>query len=244
MTATSDETGARGHAELSWRDDCLPVSNRFDDAYFAYADGRAETAEVFIAGNRLAARWQVGEGTRIAELGFGTGLNFFETLRTWDANRQHFPTDLRLTFTSFERFPLTAEDTAQAVARWPDIARLAAPILTDWARRDPAADAFEARGEDWDLRVVFGDANAQVAAWPGVADAWFLDGFSPAKNPEMWNAELMRIVASRTAAAGTFSTYTAAGFVRRGLAAAGFEVEKVRGFGGKRERLQGQLRDA
>jgi tRNA U34 5-methylaminomethyl-2-thiouridine-forming methyltransferase MnmC len=244
MTAPSDEASAGDAADLSWRNDCLPVSNRFDDAYFAYVDGRAETAEVFVGGNRLPARWQAGGGERIAELGFGTGLNFFETLRTWQANQATIPPDLRLSFASFERFPLMADDMAQAVARWPEIARLAAPILTDWARRDPAADAFEARGEDWDLRVVFGDANAQVAAWPGVADAWFLDGFSPAKNPEMWNAELMRIVASRTAAAGTFSTYTAAGFVRRGLAAAGFEVEKVRGFGGKRERLQGQLRDA
>lgn len=96
-------------------------------------------------------------------------------------------------------------------------------------------------GADFDLRVVVGDARVTLPAWDGAADAWFLDGFSPAKNPELWSPELMAQVAAHTAAGGTAATYTAAGFVRRGLADAGFEVSRVQGYGRKRHMTRAVL---
>lgn len=237
-TDTNDDAVA---APIEWRDGHLPVSSRFDDAYFAYADGRAETAEVFIAGNQLEQRWRSGDGLHIGELGFGTGLNFFETLRTWNAANGARPSGSRLSFTSFELYPIAGAEMAKALERWSDLVELAVPTVEAWDARKPDAPSFTHIGSDWRLTVILGGAYESLAGWPGRADAWFLDGFSPAKNPEMWSEQLMRLVAEKTSPGGTFSTYTAAGYVRRGLQTAGFSVTKVPGFGRKRERLQGKL---
>ena len=96
-------------------------------------------------------------------------------------------------------------------------------------------------GPDYELRVVIGDARDTLPAWKGHADAWFLDGFSPAKNPELWSPELMMEVGRHTAPCGTAATYTAAGFVRRGLADAGFSVTRIAGYGRKRHMTQAVL---
>ena len=95
-----------------------------------------------------------------------------------------------------------------------------------------------------DLQLILGDARETLPRWPGRADAWFLDGFSPAKNPELWGESLMAEVARHTAPGGTFATYTAAGHVRRSLAAAGFAVERAPGFAGKRHMTKGCLSGA
>ena len=89
------------------------------------------------------------------------------------------------------------------------------------------------------LTVVVGDALDGVRRWNGAADGWYLDGFAPSKNPDMWSAELMQAVAGRTKPGGTFASYTAAGWVRRNLQAAGFAVEKCPGHAGKREMIRG-----
>lgn len=96
-------------------------------------------------------------------------------------------------------------------------------------------------GDDFELRVILGDARDTLPTWDGRADAWYLDGFSPAKNPELWGADLIDEVAAHTAKGGTVATYTAAGFVRRGLTDAGFEIERVQGFGRKRHMTRGVL---
>lgn len=206
-------------AEVEWRDGGVPVSLQFDDPYFSLDDGVAETQHVFLGGNDLPARFR--DGFHVAELGFGTGLNFLVTLQAWrDAGLGG-----QLRFTSFEAFPMAQADLARALAQYPDLPvdiLLGAPVCSG------------ACGDDFDLTIVTGDARETLPAWDGRADAWFLDGFSPAKNPELWGPDLMAQVASHTAQGGTAATYTAAGFVRRGLADAGFTVERRAGFGRKR----------
>jgi len=219
--------------DLTWMEDNAPYSKRFEDRYFSREDGRAETQEVFLTGNRLPERWQQGEHFQIAELGFGTGLNFLETLALW---HKHAPPKARLTFTSFELYPLSRYEIARALLSWPDLCELATPLLDQWPIEKTAQFGHIT------LKLITGDACTTLPHWQGVADAWFLDGFSPAKNPQLWQAGLMQSVYDHTTNGGTFSTYTAAGSVRRNLQAAGFRVERVKGFGNKRQRLQGQRR--
>jgi tRNA U34 5-methylaminomethyl-2-thiouridine-forming methyltransferase MnmC len=221
----SDQTAA-----IAWREGGLPVSTRFDDPYFSLQNGLAETRHVFLAGNRLPERFR--DGFRIAELGFGTGLNMLATVIAWQAAGAQG----RLSFTSFEAFPMAAPDIARALAAFPEALAVATPFLDAWAAGQTVFDLGGLRAE-----VILGDARETLPAWAGLADAWFLDGFSPAKNPELWSEALMAQVARHTAPGGTFATYTAAGFVRRGLQAAGFQVERRPGHGTKRHMTAGQL---
>jgi tRNA U34 5-methylaminomethyl-2-thiouridine-forming methyltransferase MnmC len=215
-------------ADLSWRDDAIPVSRRFDDPYFSLAGGLAETDHVFLQGNRLPSRLQ--DGFRIAELGFGTGLNLMATIALWQ--RLNRPGTLH--YTSFEAFPMAPEDLARAHAAFPDLAPIAASLAPLWT----GATTLSLPGLS--LRLILGDARATLPAWKGQADAWFLDGFSPAKNPEMWSEPLLTEVARHTAKGGTFATYTAAGHVRRALSTAGFTVTRTQGFARKRHMTVGQ----
>jgi len=217
-------------AELEWRDGAVPVSTRFDDPYFSLENGLAETRHVFLAGNDLPARFR--DGFHIAELGFGTGLNLLTALLEW--RRAGIPGRLR--FTSFEAFPMAAPDMARALDAFPDLAPIRAPLLTAWA-----AGKTRIETDDLNAQIILGDARRTLPAWQGRADAWFLDGFSPAQNPELWQPALMAQVAAHTAPGGTCATYTAAGFVRRGLEAAGFEITRRPGFGRKRHMTVGGL---
>lgn len=216
----------------------MPLSTRFGDHFYAREDGRTETGHVFIDGNGLLSRWAEHDHLTIAELGFGTGLNVLETWRQWRARRRP---GARLDFVSFEAFPMQGDSIEKAIGRWPDLAPLCARLLQSWPKRtdDPERWALD---DQTGLTLIIGDASNRVPAWPGMADAWYLDGFAPAKNPDMWSAELMQAVYDHTRAGGTFATYTAAGWVRRNLQAAGFEVEKRPGFGGKREMMRGRRR--
>jgi tRNA U34 5-methylaminomethyl-2-thiouridine-forming methyltransferase MnmC len=198
-------------AALAWRAGDVPVSTRFDDPYFSLENGLEETRHVFLAGNGLPARFS--SGFHVAELGFGTGLNFLATVQAW---RQAAVPGV-LHFTSFEAYPMGRAAQRRALSRFADL-----PV-----------EALEG-APDIRLTIIEGDARTTLPHWTGRADAWFLDGFSPAKNPELWQPDLMAQVAQHTAPGGTAATYTAAGFVRRGLAAAGFEVTRAPGFGRKR----------
>lgn len=218
---------------LEWRDGVLPISTRFQDPYFSITNGLAETRHVFLRGNDLPARFR--PGFQIAELGFGTGLNMLAALLDWRAAG----TGGVLRFTSFEAFPLPAADIARALAAFPEAAAIAPPFLDQWATAGGPARRITLPGLE--ATILLGDARQTLPAWDGRADAWFLDGFSPAKNPELWNAGLMAEVARHTAAGGTFATYTAAGFVRKGLQAAGFAVDRRGGFGHKRHMTVGTL---
>ncbi|MEM9852915.1 MAG: tRNA (5-methylaminomethyl-2-thiouridine)(34)-methyltransferase MnmD [Pseudomonadota bacterium] len=214
---------------LIWRDRSVPVSVAFDDPYYSMDDGLAEARHVFLAGNGLPARFR--PGLHIAELGFGTGLNLLAVADLWRAAGA--PGKLR--YTSFEQFPLSAEEAHRAQEPFEELRDLADLFAPIW------------RGEPLDLEwievsLIIGDARATLPAWQGHADAWFLDGFSPAKNPELWEPALMAEVANHTAPGGTFATYSAASAVRGALEGAGFDVERVQGFGRKKHMTRGTLR--
>lgn len=215
-------------ARLNWVDGVVPVSEQFDDPYFSLQGGLAETQHVFLAGNDLPARFT--PGFHVAELGFGTGLNMLTVWAAWEQSGQ----DTALRFTSFEAFPMALGDMAQALQAFPELA--------DWRDRFLAVwNGVSCDLGSLHLEVIAGDARETLPVWSGQADAWFLDGFSPAKNPELWGAELMGDVARHTAFGGTAATYTAAGFVRRGLEAAGFSVTRTPGFGRKRHMTEAKL---
>ena len=218
-------------ADILWKEGGVPVATRFDDPYFSLEDGLAETRHVFLDGNDLPARFAAG--FHMAELGFGTGLNMLATFLTW--REVGSPDGVR--FTSFEAFPMTVDDITKALDAFPEARAVATPFLSAW--RD-GARVFDLDG--FTVEVIIGDARQTLAAWQDKADAWFLDGFSPAKNPELWGDDLMMQVGAHTAPDGTFATYTAAGFVRRALDAAGFDVERSPGYGRKRHMSRGTLR--
>ena len=211
---------------LTWQDGAIPVSTRFDDPYFSLNDGLSETRHVFLAGNDLPAR--LTPGFHVAELGFGTGLNLLAL-----AELARVP----IRFTSFEAFPLSAPDIARALDHFPQARAVADPFLTAWGLGQTRFQLGPVAVE-----IILGDARDTLAQWPHTADAWFLDGFSPAKNPELWSPELLTEVARHTAPGGTFATYTAAGHVRRSLQDAGFHVERRPGHGRKRHMSAGTLR--
>ena len=211
---------------LTWRDGNIPVSTRFDDPYFSLNGGLAETRHVFLQGNDLPARLR--PGFHVAELGFGTGLNLLALAQI---------ADVPLRFTSFEAFPMTRAELERAHDAFPELAPLAQELRAGWHLPRFRVGQVEAE-------VIRGDARSLLPGWQGHADAWFLDGFSPARNPELWGEDLMAEVARHTHPNGSFATYTAAGHVRRALAAAGFQVERAHGFAGKRHMSRGRLPSA
>lgn len=210
--------------DLTWRDG-IPISTRFDDPYYSLDNGLAETIHVFLDGNDLPAR--LTRPFHIAELGFGTGLNLLATLQ--------LPRAHPLTFTSFEMYPLDKDAMAKALAAFPIDP---SPLLDQWNTALEGPIAIDAQTT---FHMIQGDARDTLPAWEGRADAWFLDGFSPAKNPALWEPDLMHAVAHHTAAHGTVATYTAAGFVRRALADAGFDVTRTTGYGRKRHMTRARM---
>ncbi len=217
-----------------------PRSTDFNDIYFA-GDGLSEARHVFLGGAGLADLFAAASArTRdvvIGETGFGTGLNFLAAWELW-RRRPRAPRS-RLLYFSCDLFPLTPEDLARAhegvCAAHPDIRDLAAGLQAAYPQPDPGAHDIKI-AEDVRLRLLFDDAAA-FARETFRADAWFLDGFAPAKNPDMWRAEVLNAVAARSKPGARLATFTAAGAVRRGLEAADFTVEKRAGFGAKRHML-------
>ncbi len=207
-------------AELEWRDG-VPVSTRFADPYYSLDDGLAETRHVFLGGNDLPARLR--PGLQVAELGIGTGLNLLALMALARATGRG-----PVRYTGFEAYPMTTADMRRALAAFPDLAEEAALLLDTWPSGGPLCAAHI------EASFVFGDARETLRTWPGQADAWFLDGFAPARNPELWEPALLAEVARHTAPSGTAATYSAAGAVRRALAAVGFAVERRPGYGRKR----------
>ena len=211
--------------KLEWRARNVPVSLQFDDPYYSLESGFEESKHVFLNANSLPER--LHDGFSIAELGFGTGLNFLTLLDSW----RRIDRPGRLLFTSFEAFPLSATDMIKAQAAFPMLETLSAEFAPLW---ETLLTTGKIETTDITLRLVQGDARLSLPLWQGAADCWFLDGFSPAKNPELWQADLLQALYDKTQAGGSASTYSAAGEVRRNLQAAGFKVARLPGFGRKR----------
>ncbi|KZE33863.1 bifunctional tRNA (5-methylaminomethyl-2-thiouridine)(34)-methyltransferase MnmD/FAD-dependent 5-carboxymethylaminomethyl-2-thiouridine(34) oxidoreductase MnmC [Crenobacter luteus] len=227
-------------ASLAWHDG-QPFSEAFGDVYFSRASGLAETRHVFIDHNRLPERFAAladGAVFTVGETGFGTGLNF---LAAWQSFREHAPDTARLAFVSVEKYPLSRDDLIRALALWPELAELADQLVAQYRSLPPGFHRFVFDGGRVALTLMVGDALERYPELDGEVDAWFLDGFAPSKNPEMWRPELFALMAQKSAPGASFATFTSAGFVRRGLRDAGFAVEKVPGYGHKREMSRGVL---
>jgi tRNA 5-methylaminomethyl-2-thiouridine biosynthesis bifunctional protein len=226
---------------LLWDADGAPRSRLFNDIYFSNADGLEESRAVYLHGCGLPQAWAGRQRFAVAELGFGTGLNILALLDLWRATR---PAGGRLQVFSVEAFPLSAAEAGRALAAWPDLADLATAMLAQWPRQARGFHRldFPELGATLDLAVM--EAAEALAAWDGRADAWFLDGFAPSVNPQMWREEVLALVAARSEPGARAATFTVAGAVRRGLAAQGFEVEKRPGFGAKLQRLEARLPEA
>jgi len=226
---------------LDWKEG-QPFSSRFDDVYFSKESGLEETRHVFLQGNRLAERFALltaGENFCIGETGFGTGLNF---LCAWQLFEQTAPVGASLDFFSVEKFPLSDVELQAALALWPELHIQAGQLQTCWHRRVPGWNRWNLAGGRIRLTLAICDVAEALPQLPAASvDAWFLDGFSPAKNPEMWSELVLMNIALASRKRATLATYTSAGWVRRGLQQVGFLVEKVQGFCWKREMTKGEL---
>ena len=229
------------HAQLDWDVDGQPRSRQFADVYFANDGGLAETRHVFLLQNDLARRFaelSAGEQLVIGETGFGTGLNF---LCAWQLFEQHAGPDCRLHVVSVEKYPLTRSDLQRALALWPELAVYAEALLTQYVAVHPGFQRLTLAGGRVSLTLLIGDALAQFSELDACVDAWFLDGFAPQRNPQMWSPELFAELARLSHPGTTLGTYCSAGDVRRGLKAAGFTMRRVPGIGRKWEVLKGQF---
>lgn len=211
----------------------VPRSEYFDDVYFSVVDGLAESRHVFLAGNHLPENWVGKAHFTVCETGFGTGLNFLALLKLWRAER---PENGRLHFISFEKYPLTRAFIADHLAHWQDDIGAELDDMLAVYPEDLKAGGHDLMiGDDVHVTLMFGDVNEELPKLINPVDCWFLDGFKPSSNPEMWSDIVFASMARLSAEGATFATFTAAGPVRRGLMQAGFKVEKIRGFGRKRE---------
>lgn len=225
---------------IDWREG-LPFSAQYGDVYFSRDSGIGETRHVFLQQNHLRERWQaLKPGTHfvIGETGFGTGLNFLCAWQLWD---EVAPPHARLHFISTELHPIDPDELQQALALWPELSAFAAELLAQYSAMAPGWHRLALAQGRVVLTVLVGDALSTLPRLEAQVDAWFLDGFAPSRNPEMWTDDLFNAVAKLSAPNATFATFTSAGMVRRGLQAAGFKVEKVVGHGKKREMLRGEF---
>ncbi len=259
----NDSDPSTHFANIRWGEQRTPISTQFEDVYFSQFDGLAETQYVFIHHNRLKERWERLDTSStcqfiIAETGFGTGLNFLASCQAW---QQYAPADAKLHFISMEKYPLHHNDLQTALSHWPSLQVLSQQLMKDYPSEFFEGHHFEGLHfeglhaitiNNITLHLLIGDIadclpKLATGAYPIIGDnstlkvdAWFLDGFAPAKNPDMWTKTLFDTMQALSRPGSSFATFTAAGAVRRELQASGFQVEKVPGFGQKREMLCGE----
>ena len=223
---------------IAWLDERTPFSSVYGDVYFDRTDGLGESRKVFLAGCGLPEAWDSRPRFVVGELGLGTGRNIAVLLELWGRTR---PVGGHLHVFSVEAHPLAASDAGRALSAWPELAAPARLIVDRWPGTARGFHRIDLPEYAASLDVAIMPAIDALAAWTGVADAWFLDGFAPARNPEMWRADQLRLVAQRSAPGARAASFTVAGSVRRDLAAAGSAVERLTGAGAKRERLAARL---
>ncbi|MDK9558077.1 bifunctional tRNA (5-methylaminomethyl-2-thiouridine)(34)-methyltransferase MnmD/FAD-dependent 5-carboxymethylaminomethyl-2-thiouridine(34) oxidoreductase MnmC [Marinobacter sp. M216] len=228
-------------ATVRWHEG-VPESVRFGDVYFSRDNGLAESRYVFLDNNGLPERFSTvpaGGNFVIAESGFGTGLNF---LAAWQAWRDHGPEHAAsLHFISVERFPLTREDLSKALDLWPELSALASQLIDHYPPLIRGVHRILFDAGRVRLTLYFGDILEAWQALTFQADAWFLDGFAPSMNPEMWLDQAMTAIRAHSKPGTTLATFTSVGRIRRALASTGFEMQKTRGYGRKRDMLIGKL---
>ena len=235
------------HAQVHFNESGTPVADHFDDVYFSNDSGIDETQHVFVAGNDLAERWQQWRNPTfvIAETGFGTGLNFLVAMRAFNKFRAANPDHplKRLYFITTEKFPLPQQDMQRALEAFPALKDEAQALASLYPMGLEGCHRLHFDNHSTTLDLWIGDVHELLPQWHspenGLIDAWFLDGFAPSKNPDMWTDALFSQMARLSKTGTTFGTFTAAGIVKRGLAGVGFTIKKRNGFGRKRDMLTG-----
>ncbi|MBO6796482.1 tRNA (5-methylaminomethyl-2-thiouridine)(34)-methyltransferase MnmD [Maricaulis sp.] len=222
-------------ARLDWSQPGGPRASEYGDVYFSVEDGLEETREVFLKACNLPDAWADRPVFVVGELGFGTGLN---ALALWQLWREHGNRDGWLHFLSVEKHPLSLEQAERAFADWPQLADLTGRLLKQWPSRLKGPHRLVFPEDRFTITVFHDEAETALAQMRAQMDCWFLDGFAPAKNGAMWSQPVFDQLGRLSRPGAMVGTFTVAGAVRRGLAAAGFEVSKQPGFGRKRERLQ------
>lgn len=224
--------------ELDWSVKNVPRSLRFGDLYFSDLDGLDETKYVFLNGNKLPEIWMCTDRFIIAETGFGTGLNFFATWQLW---RENSTPNGNLIYYSIEKYPLTISQIVKSIGHWSDLKPLLEEFKKDYAPTEVNSQTILFDEGRVTLKLIFGDVKEVLSQATFSSDAWFLDGFAPSCNPEMWSDEVFLEVARLSKKGTRLATFTAASAVRRGLRDVGFYMVKIPGFGRKREMLTGHL---
>lgn len=224
-------------AALDWSRPGIPAATDFGDIYFSVDGGLDETRTVFLGGCDLPDKWRTHAVFTIAELGFGSGLNFLAAWQLWAETAR--PAQ-RLHFVSIEKFPFDRAQLSRALSTWPELQDFSARLLAAWPGRVKGIHRLNFGNVT--LTLAHEEALTALGQLDGLkANAWFLDGFSPAGNPDMWSPDLMTAVAKASAPAAKLATFSVAGAVRTALKQAGFEVRKMPGFGRKRHRLEAEF---
>ena len=223
------------YAQIEWNKG-TPRNTRFGDVYFSAGNGVEETRHVFLKQNELPQRWMQSDRFVIAETGFGTGLNFLVTMNAWSGSA---PADASLHYISIEKHPVSPDDIARLAGRWPELESCTRELLQAYPPPVPGMHLLELAGGRVRLLLIFSDVEHALEQISHKVDAWFLDGFAPSRNPQMWSERVFELIGRHTRVGGSFATYTASGDVRRGLSKAGFVVQKAEGFGDKRDMLKG-----
>ncbi|MEX3761730.1 bifunctional tRNA (5-methylaminomethyl-2-thiouridine)(34)-methyltransferase MnmD/FAD-dependent 5-carboxymethylaminomethyl-2-thiouridine(34) oxidoreductase MnmC [Paraburkholderia phenoliruptrix] len=228
-------------AVLSFRDNGTPFSPLYDDIYHSAVGALEQAHYVFLRGNALPERWHGRRVFTVLETGFGMGINFLVTWAAWRADPARCE---RLHFVSTEKHPFALADLRRAYAAIlsdPAIAALADTLASEWPMLVPGTHRLEFDDGRVVLTLVFGDAQQSLPNLRLRADAFYLDGFAPAKNPELWTPAVFKSLARLAGEGATFATYSSAGDIKRALTQAGFEYRKVDGFGWKRAMLVGHF---
>ncbi|MBL8630078.1 MAG: bifunctional tRNA (5-methylaminomethyl-2-thiouridine)(34)-methyltransferase MnmD/FAD-dependent 5-carboxymethylaminomethyl-2-thiouridine(34) oxidoreductase MnmC [Rhodospirillaceae bacterium] len=226
---------------LSWLPHGTPYSERFGDVYRSREGALAESRAVFLEGCGLPGAWVDAHNFTVGETGFGTGLNFLTTFEAWRRSKRG---DARLHYIAVEGFPVSHQDLRECVSRWPELRTVGQALVRAYLHPQPGFQRLFFDNGRVVLTLLFGEAHAMLSALDAHVDAWFLDGFAPDKNPDMWRPEVLAEIARLSKPGARLATYTAAGAVRRALSALGFDVVKVPGFGAKSEMIRATFRGA
>lgn len=234
-------------AQLKWDEQNTPYSDTFNDHYYSRMNGLQETHHVFIEGNQLISRWQQlsdNQSFCIMETGFGSGLNFIASWQLW--NQYNPGKNNLLHFISFEAYPMTELQLKQSLKHWEaELPGYPDRLLEKYPPLSAGIHDLFFEEDNVRLTLVLGDIREQLpeieSAEQGLADAWFLDGFAPSRNPEMWQPDLYQQMLRLSKPDVTVATYSVAGVVRNGLKDAGFIIERRPGFATKREMLTAHL---
>lgn len=226
--------------KIRWEDG-VPVSEEFDDVYFSKENGLEESRYVFLQGNKLEERWKNNNSNfTIIETGFGTGLNLLTSSLLWN---KHNKNSGLLHYISIEKHPLAKEVIYKSNSDRESFTTILQELIEEYDSKTSSAIEIKLKSQNILITLMFEDINTALPKIKTKADAWFLDGFSPSKNPGMWTDNLYQEMARLSKEKTTFSTFTSAGLVKRGLANNGFAVEKAKGFGKKRDMLTGHFHE-